>query len=130
MTEHPRMRLIDVYANLLQDFTHQPTLHANYGSKMVSVNDGLPKYRDLPAELGGAPAKPWPIRALTHKSKRCHARQNGYARLPFDLAVGAMRRCRFPRAISVAKASSFGSQKFLNCATHLSTACSPAGSTE
>jgi predicted GNAT family acetyltransferase len=54
MTEHPRMRLIDVYANLIQGFTHQPTLHANYGSKMVSVRDGLPKYFDLPAELGGS----------------------------------------------------------------------------
>jgi predicted GNAT family acetyltransferase len=54
MTEHPRMRLIDVYANLLQGFAHRPTLHANYGSKMVSVKDGLPKYRDLPAELGGS----------------------------------------------------------------------------
>ncbi len=54
MTEHPRMRLVDVYANLLQGFTHQPTLHANYGSKMVSVRDGLPKFRDLPAELGGS----------------------------------------------------------------------------
>jgi predicted GNAT family acetyltransferase len=54
MTEHPRMRLIDVYANLLRGYTHAPTLHANYGSKMVSVKDGLPKYRDLPAELGGS----------------------------------------------------------------------------
>ena len=32
----------------------QPTLHANYASKMVSVKDGLPKYVDLPAELGGS----------------------------------------------------------------------------
>ena len=54
MTDHPRMRLIDVYANLLQGYTHEPTLHANYGSKMVSVKDGLPKFRDLPAELGGS----------------------------------------------------------------------------
>ena len=54
MTEHPRMRLIDVYANLLQGFTHEPTLHANYESKMISVKDGLPKFRDLPAELGGS----------------------------------------------------------------------------
>lgn len=54
MTDHPRMRLVDVYANLLQGFTHEPTLHANYGSKMVSVRDGLPKFRDLPAELGGS----------------------------------------------------------------------------
>lgn len=54
MTEHPRMRLIDVYANLLKGYRHQPTLHANYASKMVSVRDGLPKYVDLPAELGGS----------------------------------------------------------------------------
>jgi predicted GNAT family acetyltransferase len=54
MTEHPRMRLIDVYANLLQDYTHRPTLHAHYASKMISIRDGLPKYRDLPAELGGS----------------------------------------------------------------------------
>jgi predicted GNAT family acetyltransferase len=54
MTEHPRMRLIDVYANLLKGYTHEPTLHANYASKMVSVRDGLPKYADLPAELGGS----------------------------------------------------------------------------
>ncbi len=54
MTDHPRMRLVDVYANLLQGFTHEPTLHANYRSKMVSVRDGLPKFQDLPAELGGS----------------------------------------------------------------------------
>jgi len=54
MTDHPRMRLVDVYANLLRGYTHVPTLHANYASKMVSVRDGLPKYKDLPAELGGS----------------------------------------------------------------------------
>jgi len=54
MNEHPRMRLIDVYANLLQGFAHEPTLHVNYGSKMVSVRDGLPKFKDLPSELGGS----------------------------------------------------------------------------
>jgi predicted GNAT family acetyltransferase len=54
MTEHPRMRLIDVYANLLKGYQHHPTLHVNYASKMVSVKDGLPKYADLPAELGGS----------------------------------------------------------------------------
>ncbi len=57
MTEHPRMRLTDVYANLLKGYTHEPTLHANYASKTLSVRDGLPKYRDLPAELGGSGEK-------------------------------------------------------------------------
>lgn len=57
MTEHPRMRLTDVYGNLLQGFAHEPTLHANYGSKTLAVKDGLPKFRDLPAELGGSGEK-------------------------------------------------------------------------
>jgi hypothetical protein len=38
----------------LQGFTHEPTLHANYASKTIFVKDGLPKYADLPAELGGS----------------------------------------------------------------------------
>jgi predicted GNAT family acetyltransferase len=54
MNEHPRMRLVDVYANLLQGFVHKPTRHVNYGSKMVSVKDGLPKFNDLPGDLGGS----------------------------------------------------------------------------
>jgi hypothetical protein len=57
MTEHPRMRLIDVYANLLRGYTHQPTLHVNYASKTLSVRDGLPKYADFPADLGGSGKK-------------------------------------------------------------------------
>ena len=48
MTEHPRMRLTDVYANLLRGYTHQPTLHVNYASKTLSVQRRLPKYDDLP----------------------------------------------------------------------------------
>ena len=57
MTEHPRMRLIDVYANLLRGYTHQPTLHVNYASKTLSVKDGLPKYADFPSDLGGSGEK-------------------------------------------------------------------------
>ncbi|HMM90694.1 MAG TPA: GFA family protein [Bradyrhizobium sp.] len=57
MTEHPRMRLTDVYANLLRGYTHQPTLHVNYASKTLSVRDGLPKYADFPADLGGSGEK-------------------------------------------------------------------------
>src|SRR5688572_9871953 len=33
MTDHPGMKLVDVYANLLQSFNHKPTLHVHYGSK-------------------------------------------------------------------------------------------------
>jgi hypothetical protein len=44
------------------------------------------------------------------------------ARFPVRLAIGALRRSRLPRAISVASASSFGSQKRLNRPIHASTA--------
>jgi len=54
MTGHPGMKLVDVYASLLQGFMHQPTVHVNYGNKMVSVKDGLPKFKDLPADFGGS----------------------------------------------------------------------------
>jgi hypothetical protein len=56
MTEHPGFKMIDVYANLLQGFAHQPALHIHYESKMVSVKDGLPKFTDLPADFGGSGA--------------------------------------------------------------------------
>ncbi len=54
MTDHPGMKLVDVYASVLQGFTHAPTLHVHYGNKMVSLKDGLPKFKDLPADFGGS----------------------------------------------------------------------------
>lgn len=53
MTDHPGMKLVDVYAPLLQGFSHQPTLHVHYANKSVSVKDGLPKFKDLPSQFGG-----------------------------------------------------------------------------
>ncbi len=48
MTEHPRMRLIDVYANLLRGYTHQPTLHVNL-RQQDAVRQGRPaEIRRLP----------------------------------------------------------------------------------
>jgi hypothetical protein len=54
MTDHPGMKLVDVYANILQGFTHKPTMHVHYQNKMVAVKDGLPKFKDLPSEFGGS----------------------------------------------------------------------------
>ena len=54
MTDHPGMKLMDVYANILQGFTHVPTVHVHYGKKMVAVKDGLPKFKDLPTDFGGS----------------------------------------------------------------------------
>jgi hypothetical protein len=54
MTDHPGMKLMDVYVSVLPGLPHKPTLHVHYGNKMISVNDGLPKFKDLPADFGGS----------------------------------------------------------------------------
>jgi hypothetical protein len=54
MSDHPGMKLVDVYVSILRDFPYQPALHVHYGNKMVSVKDGLPKFKDMPAEFGGS----------------------------------------------------------------------------
>ncbi len=54
MSDHPGMKLVDVYANVVPGFTHEPTLHVFYASKTVSVKDGLPKFKDMPTEFGGS----------------------------------------------------------------------------
>jgi hypothetical protein len=33
---------------------YQPTVHVNYGEKVMSVRDGLPKFKDFPKEFGGS----------------------------------------------------------------------------
>lgn len=54
MTDHPEMGLIDVYSALLPDLEFKPGLHVHYGEKVLSITDGLPKYADMPAQLGGS----------------------------------------------------------------------------
>jgi hypothetical protein len=56
MTDHPGMKLIDVYANVLEGFHHEPALHVFYGEKTVAVKDGLPKFKDMPEQAGGSGA--------------------------------------------------------------------------
>ncbi len=54
MSDHPGMKLVDVYASVIPGFTHQPALHVFYGQKTVSVKDGLPKFKDMPSDFGGS----------------------------------------------------------------------------
>jgi len=54
LTEHPTFGLVDVYAAVIPGFDYQPTLHVNYQEKVLSVRDGLPKFKDMPKELGGS----------------------------------------------------------------------------
>jgi hypothetical protein len=54
MTDHPGMGLIDVYAAVLPDLDFEPALHVFYAESVVSIKDGLPKMKDVPAEMGGS----------------------------------------------------------------------------
>lgn len=52
--EHPAMGLIDVPAVVIADFTFKPGFHVHYQETVHPMQDGLPKYRDLPSEAGGS----------------------------------------------------------------------------
>jgi hypothetical protein len=54
MTEHPQWGLIDVYAAVIPDFPFQPGVHVNYQETVLHIEDGVPKQKDLPAEMGGS----------------------------------------------------------------------------
>ncbi|WP_163560041.1 GFA family protein [Halomonas sp. NO4] len=54
MTEHPEMGLIDVYAAVIPDFPFAPGLHVHYQESVLALRDGLPKLKDVPAEMGGS----------------------------------------------------------------------------
>jgi hypothetical protein len=53
-TEHPPFGLIDVYAATIPAYRHAPTLHVNYGETVLHLKDGLPKFHDMPKEMGGS----------------------------------------------------------------------------
>ena len=54
MTDHPPLGLIDVYAAILPSLKFEPGVHVNYAETVLPMKDGLPKLKDLPAELGGS----------------------------------------------------------------------------
>lgn len=53
-TDHPPMKLVDVYAAVLPTLVFKPGIHVSYGEKVVSIRDGLPKMKDFPKEMGGS----------------------------------------------------------------------------
>jgi hypothetical protein len=54
MTDHPSLGLVDVYAATIPTLKFSPGVHVNYAETVLPMNDGLPKLRDFPAELGGS----------------------------------------------------------------------------
>ncbi len=54
MTEHPALKLIDVFAAILPKLKFEPGLHVNYSETVLRMYDGLPKLKDFPKEFGGS----------------------------------------------------------------------------
>lgn len=53
-SEHPGFGLTDVYAGVIPGFKFEPALHVHYGESVLPIRDGLPKMKDMPAEMGGS----------------------------------------------------------------------------
>lgn len=53
-TDHPHWELVDVYAATIPRFAFKPGVHVHYQESVLRMKDGLPKLKDLPAEMGGS----------------------------------------------------------------------------
>ena len=53
-TEHPNLGVIDVYAAGIPQLAFEPDLHVHYQETALRIADGLPKMKDMPAEMGGS----------------------------------------------------------------------------
>ena len=54
MTVIPDAGLTDVYPVLLKGFSFRPQANVHYGVRQIDMPDGLPKFKDMPAEAGGS----------------------------------------------------------------------------
>lgn len=54
MTNHPPLGLVDVFAATLPTLNYSPVVHVNYADTVLPMRDGLPKFKDFPAEFGGS----------------------------------------------------------------------------
>ena len=54
MANHPTFGLIDVFAATIPTLNFAPGLHVNYAETVLPMHDGLPKFKDFPAEIGGS----------------------------------------------------------------------------
>jgi hypothetical protein len=53
-TDHPTMGLVDVYAAMLPTLAFTPAVHVNYAETVLRIHDGVTKFKDMPAEMGGS----------------------------------------------------------------------------
>jgi hypothetical protein len=45
---------VDIYAAAIPSFPFQPGVHVHYQHTVLPMRDGLPKFRDIPREMGGS----------------------------------------------------------------------------
>jgi hypothetical protein len=53
-TDHPTLGLVDIYAATIPQFSFDPAVHVHYAETALRIRDGKPKFKDLPAEMGGS----------------------------------------------------------------------------
>ena len=53
-TDHPHWKLVDIYAALLPQLKFEPGVHVHYQETVLPIRDGKPKFKDIPAEMGGS----------------------------------------------------------------------------
>jgi hypothetical protein len=46
--------MVDLYPFIVPPTNFAPTMHINYGETVLPMRDGLPKFKDFPAEFGGS----------------------------------------------------------------------------
>ena len=54
LLQHPTIGMTDVHSETFRGFDFQPAVHVNYQEKVLPIRDGLPKFKDMPAEFGGS----------------------------------------------------------------------------
>jgi hypothetical protein len=54
LLDHPALGLVDVRAAVLPTVAFRPKAHLGYAENVMRIADGLPKFRDFPAEIGGS----------------------------------------------------------------------------
>ena len=54
LTERPLWLVTEVPAAILPDLPFMPAVHLHYAETVLHIRDGLPKQKDIRAELGGS----------------------------------------------------------------------------
>ena len=54
MTNHPTLKLVDVFTATIPTLEFKPGVHVNDAETVLPIRDGLPKLKDFPKEFGGS----------------------------------------------------------------------------